>query len=327
MSVQHHVITSPDEFIDGYASAWTDPIVLRSGAIRAETARFAVDGTLLDVCDYDFPMVVRGETPSGHISAMLPLDRVAGRLNGTEFDFGTLCAGGGATELLAVTHGPARYAKFSAPIADLEATATALGADLELPGSAELRCVPVADGLRLREVCDEILREARSPGVAPPGPQWAASVGDVLKVALVRSFQDRPTKSALTVRRLNSVRIAQECEAYAESTHYHDVTSMALCAASGEKERRVRQAFYDCYDMSPTARLRITALHHVRRLLLDRPPQRDSVSRAAADFGFWHLGRFASQYRALFGESPSASVNRARLTREDHGDTAWEASA
>jgi len=106
------------------------------------------------------------------------------------------------------------------------------------------------------------------------------------------------------------MRITRACEEHAEATRYHDVSLASLCAAAGMSERRVRQAFYECYGMSPTAALRIAALHRVRRALLDRPPTRDAVSRAASEFGFWHLGRFAGQYRALFGESPSATLAR-----------------
>ena len=62
--------------------------------------------------------------------------------------------------------------------------------------------------------------------------------------------------------------------------------------------------------MSPTMYLRIVALHDVRKALLAGRPGRETVGRAAADFGFWHLSRFAGQYRALFGESPSATLGR-----------------
>ena len=70
----------------------------------------------------------------------------------------------------------------------------------------------------------------------------------------------------------------------------------------------MRQAFAACCDVSPSAYLRIAALHEVRHALLAEPPARDAVSRAAVDHGFWHLSRFAGQYRALFGESPSETL-------------------
>ena len=87
------------------------------------------------------------------------------------------------------------------------------------------------------------------------------------------------------------------------------MTLADLCEASGVSERRVRSAFYECYQMSPTAYLRVTALNAVRRELVEGPRLRDAVSHAATDRGFWHLSRFAAQYRVLFGESPRHTLS------------------
>ena len=87
------------------------------------------------------------------------------------------------------------------------------------------------------------------------------------------------------------------------------MTLADLCEASGVSERRVRSAFYECYQMSPTAYLRVTALNAVRRELVQGPHLRGAVSHAATDWGFWHLSRFAAQYRALFGESPRHTLS------------------
>jgi len=38
----------------------------------------------------------------------------------------------------------------------------------------------------------------------------------------------------------------------------------------------------------------------------------ESVSHAAMDCGFTHLGRFAAAYRDAYGESPSRTLARAR---------------
>jgi AraC family ethanolamine operon transcriptional activator len=40
-----------------------------------------------------------------------------------------------------------------------------------------------------------------------------------------------------------------------------------------------------------------------------------SVAVVAANWGFWHPGQFAKDYKQLFGENPSETVKR---TQQDH---------
>jgi AraC family ethanolamine operon transcriptional activator len=44
---------------------------------------------------------------------------------------------------------------------------------------------------------------------------------------------------------------------------------------------------------------------------LRQPLQPNRPDQIATQYGFWHLGRFASEYKALFGESPSTTLARA----------------
>ena len=36
------------------------------------------------------------------------------------------------------------------------------------------------------------------------------------------------------------------------------------------------------------------------------------VADVANEWGFWHMGGFAADYRKLFGELPSTTLNRAK---------------
>ncbi|WP_460359141.1 helix-turn-helix domain-containing protein [Mycobacterium sp. ZZG] len=49
-------------------------------------------------------------------------------------------------------------------------------------------------------------------------------------------------------------------------------------------------------------------LHHVRAELIAHSPPSVTVTMVAGRWGFLHLGRFAIQYRQLFGESPSQTL-------------------
>jgi transcriptional regulator GlxA family with amidase domain len=54
--------------------------------------------------------------------------------------------------------------------------------------------------------------------------------------------------------------------------------------------------------------LRRLRLHHVHAELAANSPNSLTVTTVAGRWGFVHLGRFASQYRQLFGETPSETL-------------------
>src|SRR5262245_59222620 len=122
--------------------------------------------------------------------------------------------------------------------------------------------------------------------------------------AILITHQARPT----------SEQIVELCTTLAQSSRYQNVRMSDLCDVTGVSERRVRDAFYQRCGTSPMTHLRLAALMEVRSELLGGPPVRDAVTRTATDHGFFHLSRFAAQYRAVFGESPSATVARTRTT-------------
>ncbi len=79
-----------------------------------------------------------------------------------------------------------------------------------------------------------------------------------------------------------------------------------LCKATGVSERTVRNSFQSLYQVAPIRLLHLRRLHQVRRAL--RRDARASVTEVAVRFGFGNLGRFAVEYRQLFGESPSHTL-------------------
>jgi AraC-like DNA-binding protein len=88
-----------------------------------------------------------------------------------------------------------------------------------------------------------------------------------------------------------------------------------LSTIVGVSERSLRNAFHDVYATGPKRYLMIRQLHRVRQAL--RAP-RDigwTVTDIATLHGFFELGRFAGDYKGLFGEGPSQTLSRARQVR------------
>jgi AraC-like DNA-binding protein len=197
----------------------------------------------------------------------------------------------------------------------LERTATALDIKSRPPGKGDFRVAPIVDRDRLSRAFGLLSRTVKHHKNAVLIKREAtATVQAFLEIAVRSLAEDSSSSSPYRSARLTSAKIARACEDYARKWRYQNVTLADLCEASGMSERRVRSAFYECYQMSPTAYLRVTALNAVRRELIEGPYLRGAVSRAATDWGFWHLSRFAAQYRALFGESPIHTLShRAHL--------------
>ena len=61
---------------------------------------------------------------------------------------------------------------------------------------------------------------------------------------------------------------------------------------------------------TPTAMLRDAQLRNARSLLSAADPQRETVTSIAMQSGFAHLGRFSTEYRRRFGESPAETLRR-----------------
>jgi AraC family ethanolamine operon transcriptional activator len=82
-----------------------------------------------------------------------------------------------------------------------------------------------------------------------------------------------------------------------------------LCAVAGVSERTLEYAFREQLGMTPVRFLKIRRLNRVRRGLLGAEPGA-SVTAIALRAGIYDLGRFAGEYRQLFGELPSQTLRR-----------------
>ncbi len=90
-----------------------------------------------------------------------------------------------------------------------------------------------------------------------------------------------------------------------------NLTVAELAEAVGASARGLQRGFANSIGMSPTAYVRSVRLDRVRAELLTGAPGR-SVSDIAMRWGFYHLGRFAQQYKHRFGVLPSVALNEAR---------------
>jgi AraC-like DNA-binding protein len=91
--------------------------------------------------------------------------------------------------------------------------------------------------------------------------------------------------------------------------HSEPLTVGDIAEALGVGVRTLQNCFRRELDSTPTAYLRacrLDTVHHALRAA----ETKTSVTAIALQHGFVHMGRFASEYRARFGESPSTTLRR-----------------
>lgn len=82
-----------------------------------------------------------------------------------------------------------------------------------------------------------------------------------------------------------------------------------LCRIAGVEARGLRKSFLQRRGMPPMRWVASRRLAAARMRLLSASPS-DSVIRIAVDHGMLHPGRFSTEYRRRYGESPSHTLGR-----------------
>jgi AraC family ethanolamine operon transcriptional activator len=86
-----------------------------------------------------------------------------------------------------------------------------------------------------------------------------------------------------------------------------------LAGAANVSERTLRNAFAEYFGASPAQYLQLRQLHQARRALFAADPEATTVSNVFIEHGVWSFGRFAANYRKLFGELPSQTLRTTSL--------------
>lgn len=83
-----------------------------------------------------------------------------------------------------------------------------------------------------------------------------------------------------------------------------------LCGIAGVSVRTLQYMFVKEFGMTPKAFLTGRRLYGAHRELWHSRPSDMLVTDIANNWGYWHMGQFAADYRKLFGELPSETLQR-----------------
>ena len=218
--------------------------------------------------------------------------------------------------------GSASYAGMSLPIADMISAGAAIaGLDLAPPrdpmsmtpartAMAKLQRLHAAAG-RLAEDAPEIIAH----------PEAARGLEQALIEAMVACLAHGEVREDRLAQRHHSL-IMRRFRKVVEESPEQPLYIPEICKKIGVSDRTLRACCQEQLGIGPKRYLLLRRLHLARRAL--REARSDAtVTDIATRYGFWELGRFAVEYRSLFGESPSATLHRqSELRRHPNAENA-----
>jgi AraC family ethanolamine operon transcriptional activator len=104
------------------------------------------------------------------------------------------------------------------------------------------------------------------------------------------------------------MRIVDGSDQYLRENLSRPIYTEELCAALLISPRKMHDAFISIYGVSPHCYLKCRRLALVRSALVAGRQSGLLVKSIALAHGFWHLGHFAQDYYAMFGEVPSLTL-------------------
>jgi len=299
----------PDSMTDALQRGALDHVQLARGRFRGSIQRAQASAARIDWGRYNLPVLAAGTLAPDCVSLGFIVSAVEdGHVNGERVSASDVILFPEGQELYFRLPPGTEWISFQVRRTLLER----LGVEVtHKPG-----IVAIADAERrnLRHVVADVGqvigpdRNAAEP-VTRAEIEWAqeellAAFAEALAGA---GISDRPRPSGA-----ERLRIVRAVESYLESRLGEALRIDELCSTVGTNLHTLERAFAEVQGISPKRFLTFRRLALARKDLLRAAQGSTSVTDVAMHWGFFHLSRFAAEYKALFHESPSATLQRAR---------------
>lgn len=283
-----------------------------SGVYRSGVKQAAMDGVQIFHEAANLRVVQRGQLPPGQTVFGIPLaGEGAFAFGGVRIEHGgfVMAQGGRGFEL----HSPDRMSLVGVVLDSdtLQRVTDAAGIDgddalfrrgvVDIPNAACVRA-----GLRIATLLERVLAQPDDFDDARAQSGLRAEVSD----ALVDLLTYRMPASASRLTYACRADIVRRVHDYVIQHPEEPSDIQSLCSRLRVSRRTMQNSFQSVVQTGPLTYVRSLRLAQVRRLLLDTRRADMPVSAAAARWGFAHLGRFASAYKAQFGELPSQTAEQ-----------------
>jgi AraC-like DNA-binding protein len=293
--------------VEGYVSL----LITGRGRFRARLTQISLNASRLLAAEEHQPRIAFAEIPSDVVCMSFQIgDGGAPIFSGIAVRAGEIVTLGPGELVHVRTDGASHWGAVSISVEVLVRYGVALtGTAFAVPQGIQ-RCRPrPADGRRLRSLHAAAIRMAAKHPQALIDPTATHGLEQQLLHAVVECLSRGSAEDETRAGRRNRS-VMGGVERLVQNGSGGRSSMPEIRAALGISERLLRRLCAEYLWMSPTAYDRLRRMSAARRALRLSDPAVDRVSAVARNNGFRDLGRFAVNYRATFGEAPSATLRR-----------------
>lgn len=132
---------------------------------------------------------------------------------------------------------------------------------------------------------------------------------DILSSLLKLLNKTEPT--SLKVILSNRNKAIKKVEEFIKDSDQNRIISISeLLDLTHVSERTLSYAFHEYYGVSPKTYLKHYRLNQFRKALYCQERQSTTVAKTAKEFGYWHMGQLAKDYKKLFNEKPLETLKK-----------------
>jgi AraC-like DNA-binding protein len=207
--------------------------------------------------------------------------------------------------------GPMNLGSMSLRQEDIPSVSKSVGFDLTPPKSERIinPCASSMASLRRLHAAAELLA-TEAPEVIN-NPEGARGLEQILLQSLIACLEIDDVHEKTSTQGRHQ-KLMQRFYAILRADPARPLYIAEVAAAVGTSIRALSAVSHEHLGMGPKRFLLLRRMHLVRQALIKANATVSTVTDIATEYGFWQFGRFAGEYKSLFGESPSLTLRRAR---------------
>ena len=301
----------PDGYAAGFGDVRLSLTITGAGDFKARLTRLKLQHLEIYRCYESLPRICYILLPPGPIVVSFPLSKAPSILDGSVFRNGDIVLHDRGGRFHQRSPGDCQWGLISLSATQLARSGETLtGRQIVLsPQASRIMQPSGADATRFRSLYKDACDLAETGNKLIERREVARALEHDLLYAIIHCLTEYGADDKSKTKRHHAAVMARFEEVLSRRID-QKLTMPELCAEVGVPERTLRMCCAEFLGVSPMRYILLRRLNKARSALRRADPSTASVAEVARNHQFLELGRFAVTYRAIFGESPSATLHR-----------------